>query len=149
MAGRKMSMNIPNPRQPVVTAARQYLGVPYDHQGRSRFGIDCCGLVVLAAHDCGIQVEDARGYSRVPDGKTFLSHIEKQMVRIPLSELQPGDVLAFTFLKDPQHAAIVTQTTPTLRIIHAHMRVRKVVEHDLDDTWIRKIAAAFRFKGVD
>jgi cell wall-associated NlpC family hydrolase len=144
-----MSTNSLLSRQPVVDAARAYLGVPYDHQGRSRFGIDCCGLVVLAARGCGIEVEDARGYSRVPDGKTFLGHIEKQMLRIPLSELRPGDVLAFTFLRDPQHAAIVTQTAPVLKIIHAHMRVRKVVEHALDDAWMRKITSAYRFKGLE
>jgi cell wall-associated NlpC family hydrolase len=31
----------------IVSAARSWLGVPWRHQGRTRQGVDCAGLVVL------------------------------------------------------------------------------------------------------
>ena len=34
-----------------VAAARGYVGVPWRHLGRSRTGVDCIGLVLLAARE--------------------------------------------------------------------------------------------------
>ena len=34
-------------------AARAYIGVPWQHHGRSRHGLDCVGLLFLASRDIG------------------------------------------------------------------------------------------------
>ena len=48
-------------------AARNYLGVPFKHQGRNpSIGIDCIGLAQLAARDCGIVAPDWTDYARHP-----------------------------------------------------------------------------------
>ena len=47
-----------------VEAARRYIGVPWVHQGRSTHGVDCIGLVVLAARDCGMDVTMKADYGR-------------------------------------------------------------------------------------
>lgn len=134
-------------RDKFVAIARSYLKTPYIHQGRlPGTGLDCAGLVVCAARAVGIQVKDVTGYSRTPDGTTFLAGLNAQMTRISNDQIQPGDVLAFAFNDAPQHCAIVTETTPEIRIIHAHMRVRSTVEHGLDDYWLSKIRCAFSFK---
>ena len=39
-----------------VAAARSWIGTPWVHQGRARHGVDCIGLVVMAAADCGLDV---------------------------------------------------------------------------------------------
>ena len=135
-------------RQQVVDAARSFIGTPYRHQGRfPGLELDCAGLVVCAAQKAGIRVTDVSGYSRIPDGVTFIGGIEAQMDKIELCNIQPGDVLAFTFLTDPQHAAVVTAVEPRLTIVHAHMRVRNVVEHELDDVWRTRICGAYKFRG--
>jgi len=48
-----------------VAAARTYLGVPWMEQGRTRAGVDCIGLVVLAARDCGLPVPLTANYGRM------------------------------------------------------------------------------------
>lgn len=137
-------------REQLVATARSYIRTPYAHQGRfPGLALDCAGLVVCAARACGIAVNDVAGYSRTPDGVTFLAGIEAQMDKVNLKDLQPGDVLAFTFLLDPQHAAMVVQVGDVIRVVHAHMRVRQTVEHALDETWIRRICGAYRFRGVE
>ncbi len=47
-----------------VAAARSWIGVPWAHQGRSRAGVDCIGLVVMAARDCWLQVPLDATYGR-------------------------------------------------------------------------------------
>ena len=37
----------------IVAAARTWLGVPWRHQGRTRQGVDCAGLVVLVGRGLG------------------------------------------------------------------------------------------------
>lgn len=142
-------MNMKN-RQSIVSVARSYIGTPYSHQGRfPGLALDCAGLVVCAALECGFDVSDVAGYSPTPDGVTFLAGIESQMDKIEISEVLPGDVLAFTFVVDPQHAAIVTEIGDQIRIVHAHMSARKAVEHGLDEKWVKRICAAFRFRGIE
>lgn len=46
-------------------AARGWIGVPSRHQGRSRAGVDCIGLVVMAARDCGLDVPITANYGRL------------------------------------------------------------------------------------
>ena len=56
------------PAGAVVAAARGWIGVPYLHQGRSRSGIDCIGLVLQVAREAGIGPADLdfRRYGRMP-----------------------------------------------------------------------------------
>ena len=50
----------------LADAARGYIGTPFRHRGRSRLGVDCVGLGVLAYADCGVAVPDFRLYGREP-----------------------------------------------------------------------------------
>jgi cell wall-associated NlpC family hydrolase len=125
----------------LVTAAREYLGTPFKHQGRSIRGIDCGGLLVLACKDIGIELDDIGGYSRMPDGITMKAEFDRQLVRV--AEAQAGDVYIMAFFKHPQHVAIVTD----IGIIHAFEGVDKVVEHNLDARWKSRIKGIYRLKG--
>jgi len=93
-------------RQEIINAARNYLGVRYKHQGRTRFGLDCLGLVVRVAHDLSLSNEDSTDYGSVPDGKRLMREMD---ARLDITmNAKPGDVLLMRFDKNPQHLAIMT-----------------------------------------
>jgi cell wall-associated NlpC family hydrolase len=130
-------------RQDIVAAARGYLGVRWHHQGRSKAGVDCLGLVVVVAHELGLSTADSTDYGRLPDGMRLRNELARHLefVRGPG---EPGDVLLFRFERRPMHVGIVSD----IGLIHAFANLRKVVEHRLDDAWRARVVSAFRFPGV-
>lgn len=131
-------------RQDIVNAARSYLGVRWRHQGRSREGVDCIGLVIRVAHDLGLSAYDTVAYSRIPDGHYLQDELEHNMQRV-LGPAAIGDVLLMRFAREPQHVGIVS----SIGIIHSYGAIRKVVEHRIDKIWSDRIVAAYSFKGID
>lgn len=125
-----------------VQAARAYTGVRWRHQGRSSLGVDCIGLVILAAHDLGLTDHDQTDYGRIPDGQKLQQELSKHLIKVDAPQV--GDVLLMRFDQNPQHVAIKTD----LGILHAYAQVRRVVEHRLDDVWASRILATYRFKEI-
>jgi cell wall-associated NlpC family hydrolase len=129
----------------IVRTAREYLGTPFKHQGRSKTrGIDCAGLVIGVAHELGLSDFDSADYPRQPDGHKMRAAIEGQLERVALNAMQPGDVLLIRFSQFPQHLAILTD----YGIVHAHASVGRCVEHRLNDSWRARVVAAYRFPGL-
>ena len=79
----------------LVAQARSYLGVPWRHQGRTRAGIDCAGLVVLVARDLGLTDYDSTAYGRRAQGQGFVEHFRSQMDGVAVTEARGSDVLVF------------------------------------------------------
>jgi len=131
-------------RSDIIGAARAYLGVPYLHQGRTRQGLDCVGLLLCVAHDLGITDYEIDHYSRVPSGRMMQRLLAKHVTRVPLSDLHTADILHIAFQQQPQHLAFVTDKG----MIHADSR-HGVVEHHLVDPWRSRIRAAYRVPGVE
>ena len=129
--------------QTLIAAASAYIGTRWHHQGRSTAGLDCLGLIVRTAQDCGIPVVDQFGYSRQPDGKQLKAELDAQLICI--AEPEPGAVLLMRFEANPQHVALMADGGD---IIHAYATARKVVRHRLDDIWARRIVAVYRFPDV-
>ena len=98
----------------MIAAAREAVGTPFRHQGRTvGKGIDCAGLMVYAMSSALIRVHG-----------------------IP----QAGDILLMRFDGDPCHLAICTGPT----MIHAWAIVRKVCEHDFDREWQSRVVRIYR-----
>ena len=93
----------------VVATARAYLGVPWRHQGRSRLGLDCAGLIVLTARDLGLSDHDRTGYGRHAQGLGFVDAFREAMDPVPLSSMRPGDVLLFADEAYPCHCGILSE----------------------------------------
>lgn len=137
---------------PLVTAARQYLGVPFRHRGRTARGLDCVGLGWRAYADLGVVLPDLRQYGREPRDERLLKAIKAALGEPvgfgPTAELQPGDVPLFDYNDEPHHVGIVGWLAyGALSLIHADSIVGEVVEHRLDDAWCARMSWVFR-RGV-
>jgi len=147
-------MTQPTPEK-FIAAARALTGTRWQHQGRSERGVDCVGLLILAAEEAGIIIEAERNYRRTPNDGRLAYLLDKYCVRLPKAEpAQAGDIIAIRHEAEPQHVAIVTEATRWgPKIIHANGNEQMggaVVEHLLDDRWLKshrsKIHATFRPK---
>lgn len=132
----------------LIEAARTYIGTPFHHQGRARgYGVDCVGLVVCAAQDAGLPVQDRTDYARDPDGKSLVAMLSDQLEHVRLG-WEPGDVLTFWVARPglPQHVGIFayhpTKEYPVL--IHAPIG-RRVAEHRLTQPMLDKLHSVWRF----
>ena len=127
----------------IVEAARGWLGVPYQHQGRTMAGVDCVGLGIAVAHQLGLSQYDITGYSRNPSGQRRRRLLREHCTPVDLAEIRAGDILHLRFGAEPQHLAVVTRTDPTY-ILHADSLAGRVVEHILDPGWRAMCRGAYR-----
>lgn len=140
----------------IVAEARAWLGTPWHHQAPLKgVGCDCTGLVrgVINAFRPLPPELQQMDYARTPDGVTLLRLCREHLHEVAIADIQPGDVLAFRYARDPQHMAVAADYVHGgLSMIHAlDQRGRavgnsagRVVEHRIDEVWRRRIVAAFR-----
>ena len=117
----------------IVEVSEQMLGAPYRYGGDTPRGFDCSGLVRYAYQRVGIDV---------PHSSRMLF---KQSKKVPLNNLQPGDLLFFKINKRTiSHVGIYTDG---LSFIHAPSSGKKVKVSRLDSSyWSTRLAAAGRFR---
>jgi len=127
-----------------VAAARSYVGVPWRHLGRSRTGVDCIGLVLLAVREVGVDLPDPAPYAREPQGTRLLDGILAQATRI--ADAAPGDVLLFRLGLYGGHVGIAS-VHPAWGVpacLHAYAPRRQVVEQPMDAELRTALIGAFR-----
>lgn len=130
----------------VIAAARSYVDVPFRHQGRSREGLDCLGLLICAAVDLGLPYRDNLNYGRTPDPRRILKEIRQQL--IPADAYAPGLVVLLRWGADTAHFGLITDLGGRLGLIHAAQPYGRVVEHGFDATWRRRRRGLFAIPGV-
>ena len=127
-----------------IAEARSYIGVPWRHRGRSRFGIDCIGLIVNSMAAGGIVMRDRRDYGREP----WRDGLQREMIEHfggPVTDLQAGYVVLMRFEDHPEpgHVGIIGDYAHGgLSLIHSYSRVA-VCEHRLDDAWRARIIEGY------
>jgi cell wall-associated NlpC family hydrolase len=116
----------------VFAQAREWLGVRFVHQGRSRHGCDCLGFIAAFMQELGsdtLMNALPRAYGRAPQSLLVdgLPKITREVA------LQPGALLLIQFpvYPWPSHAAIYTGSS----MIHSVEAAGKVVEHSYGRPW--------------
>lgn len=137
-------------RTEVIDEARTYLDVPWRHQGRTRFGIDCAGLIVLIGRKFSLLPSDydVAGYSRRPNEFDFIKAFRDNMDERPLFEAQPGDAVTFIDGPYPCHVGILTIKYDVLHFVHAYAGCRKTIEQPYTGEWQRKATHCFAYRGI-
>lgn len=123
----------------IIRGAREWLNVPFAHQGRSRVGIDCVGEIVCVLRGCGYVIEDFTTYGRTASPKDFIAHLEKNFIRLSMPVF--GCVVAFWLAHRtiPQHTAFYAGKT----IIHAYADDEFVREEEYTGRWERHFHSAW------
>lgn len=129
----------------LVDAARTYLGTRWKHMGRSRLGIDCVGLVILAARDLGYDMPDVDEYTRHPHGYDVVRECEARLQRASLVDVRENFVLLFREKIYPTHTGIVGRNRHgQLTIVHARASMKRVLEEVFEPHWSGLATHAFQ-----
>lgn len=114
----------------LIAAARSLQGVPFRHQGRTRFGVDCIGFVLLACEEAGLDLHKVIKQIPTRYGRSaelpLVEILSKHCVQV--FKPVPGCVLFFRFPGEnlPRHFGIFTGDT----VVHADgMSRKRVIEH--------------------
>ncbi len=127
----------------------KYLGIPYQHRGRSLEGLDCWGFLKLVYADLGVRLFDIEDleYSKVwgMEGKDyFKAHYFHDWFEV--KDPQPLDgVLFVNSRKIANHVGIVLSSK---RFIHC-CRQGVVISRINDPSWQARIEGFYRLKDAD
>lgn len=132
-------------RRAIVERARTWLGVRWQHQGRTRAGVDCIGLVIALRSELLGQTLDVNGYTRTSSDEAMLDQAARHLAPLPAGQpWQPGDVLVLGFASQRHMGIVATHPAGAgLSLIHAYLPSRRVVETRLDSVWRSRVLGAF------
>lgn len=99
-----------------VAEVRAWEGVAARHQGRSRSGVDCAGLVLAGLAEQGVEVVAPANYHRTSMGRVLLATLASSPLLEPRDGApQTGDLLVFRVWRETHHLAIALDAD---RMIH-------------------------------
>jgi len=128
-----------------IECARSYVGCKWRHRGRSRFGIDCIGLVIKALQAGGIAFKDRLDYGRDARENGLERELREHFGEPVNDALQAGDIVLMHFEEQtaPNHVGIIGIHNERLTLIHSSGELL-VCEHGLEGEWLSRIVARFR-----
>lgn len=137
-------------KEKLIEIIKEYKDTPFHHQGRvKKIGVDCVGLIICACKEVGLIIKDCNDYNNVPSKGLLENELNNQLILKNKENIDVGDVLLFKFLNDPQHVALVTEINDNnIKIIHSYSKVGKVIEHDLDNLWKKRLINVYEIKGL-
>jgi hypothetical protein len=147
-----------NKPRDLAALARSWVGTPYHHQARGPKGpdggVDCVGLLIGVAREAGLIGDgyDPHGYAWETDGSQLERELGRWAEPVAQAEARAGDVAVFRVAGCPQHAGFLSlidygRGLKTFGLIHAYNPLGEVVEHRLDERWVRRLVALWRLRG--
>lgn len=151
-------------RARIVACARTWQGVRFRHQGQTRRGVDCIGLMMALGRELGTWtlanddplVKEWLGYPRIPNPERLMAALDRHLTRVPVAAMQSADIALFRGNRWPQHLGLIDGD----RIIHSYEPFGKVERTRLDArsplggprhsrTWRQLIMITYLFPGVE
>lgn len=131
----------------IVSVANDFVGTRYRHQGRSKVGLDCAGLIIATAKACGISNFDTTSYSNRPNAAEFTREmIRAGCTQLPLAKLEHGDLLRLNTAGWPVHIAVYEVDDKGKEwYIHAYLPHKKVSRDPVTADVRARISSAWRF----
>ena len=129
----------------LIAQARQWAGVKFLHQGRTRLGCDCLGFIAGVLGELGSSVgleQLPHGYGRDPQAQ-LLERLTSVSREIGLTQ---GALLLIQWPQTAfaSHAAIYTGVS----MIHSYQAVGGVVEHGYRATWPARTVSVWALPDV-
>lgn len=130
----------------LIIEARAWIGVPFQHQGRSRLGVDCGGFIVEILRRAGALPTDyvePLDYGRAPSpqlGELVDSYCE----RVTRAESATLILIRWPFHREPSHVALCTGPT----LIHCYSKDHGVVEQGYRAQWLTRTERIYRLPGI-
>lgn len=115
----------------VEEVAREYMGVPWRHQGRTMVGVDCVGVVLIVGWRLGFIPDgrDVPAYGRKAQPLKFLHEFHNNLDPIRVDEVHLGDVVIQRVNRVVSHCGLVCRGDRGLPIfLHAEAARGKVME---------------------
>lgn len=115
-----------------ATAIESFIGVPVRHQGRSREGVDCAGLPLVALRELGIYIQDTTAYGMWPAESKLTEAMSRYSVEDKAKEMRRGSILQVFKGRGARHLAVVSGLSEKrVVIVHAwHQFVSKAYLSD-------------------
>lgn len=116
-------------------------GVPWHHQGRTRAGVDCVGLVAGALAEQGVDANIPGDYHASAVGALLVPQLEASplLARRDPTAAVPGDLLVFRVRRWAQHLAVALGGD---RMIHA-TRPAGVRAVTVSPLWRERLVAVY------
>lgn len=140
-------------RSDIIAAARGWLATPYRHQASLKgVGCDCLGLIRGVWRDLyGVEPEATPaygpGWTEGAGAETLADGARRHLTEIPYTDYRAGDLLLFRWRPHlpARHAGLASGVAA---MIHAQEHAA-VCEVHLSNWWLRHLAFAYRFPGID
>jgi cell wall-associated NlpC family hydrolase len=140
-------------KKQIATQTQSWIGTKFLHQGRLKKtdshdgGCDCIGLLIGVLKELKIKINftDNKSYKRLVGDSILLDNLNKYLTEKDKSSLEAGDIVLFQFSPNlpPQHLGVINSNNGKLTLIHAYLKIGKVVEHLFDETWRSYLHSAF------
>ena len=128
--------------------AHKYIGVPFRHRGRTTRGLDCVGLIILVAQDCGYDKYKEFPYGREPRN-SILEGVLREHFGAPVDrDPRINDLVLMRLRKggEPSHVGIITTHPHGLGIIHAYGEIERVVYQRFTNSMAKRIAGVYSWQ---
>jgi cell wall-associated NlpC family hydrolase len=113
-----------------IAAARAAVGTRFRPLGRlPGVGLDCVGVVLLAAQVSGVCLDSVPSYALGGDHADVLDSTLVSLGFERVGEPQPADVVVFSLASRHRHLAVISDRG----IVHAHAGLGRVVEGPMPD----------------
>lgn len=119
----------------LARSAIDLVGTRYRPRGRRLSGVDCSGLVILAAKNIGIELPDTRRYDpALPDPSLIRRMCEESLREVRIAEMCEGCVFIAGWVNktDGRHMGILVGDG---EIVHSDAHVKRVTR--VNATWLR------------